>query len=586
MEIVVLNVELRNKYCSKMNTNEHFYMINNKMTIQATVFVVTLLCMVIFLNNTTVSNCHFLPYCFFVIFSGIICILVCLKYQQRDWRITELSIAILFSIIIVAMRNIGNSIETSLYYCSVVLVIITMCQLRIKVPAFALAVCVVCVIEAGIVWLQFMGALPAYTQYYRATGTFDNPNACGLFFSFSFPFIVEKYKTDKSLFVLLIGIVSILTCIVLRCRMSIIVIVLLLVFHYRNHLLHLSIPSKLLAVSCCMTLILILLIFMKEGSTKGRMLICQVTYNLIKDIPITGYGTYGFTKHYMPHQAEYLSQQPIFAMFADTPMHPLNEYIALVVNIGIGALCILIVLCITIKKQWNSTNASYQGFLIAIAVSSLFTYSFRYAFTWVFLVVCATQSGGCKIIVHRMAKLIILPVCISVFTLLYLLYWVINFELTWRFAYDKFNNNEQKEHVLQDYKCLSENKYVSPPFHFNHAAVLNDYGNYADSNIALDKFDVFFCDYEAIMLRANNYYVLREYDKAIFFYQKAHAMCPTRFLPLQGLMRTYKRKGNSLREREVAKVIIDTPVKIHSYTITLIKKEAQNIIEPILKPKK
>ena len=58
---------------------------------------------------------------------------------------------------------------------------------------------------------------------------------------------------------------------------------------------------------------------------------------MIKDNPVTGYGSGGFLANYMNYQAEYFARDTDnkYAMLAGDVKHPFNEYILLVVNYGL-----------------------------------------------------------------------------------------------------------------------------------------------------------------------------------------------------------------------------------------------------------
>lgn len=77
------------------------------------------------------------------------------------------------------------------------------------------------------------------------------------------------------------------------------------------------------------------------------------------------------------------------------------------------------------------------------------------------------------------------------------------------------------------------------------------------------------------MQLADNYYHLECWAEAESRYQKALAMCPSRFLPLQGLLRLYVKVGRSSLCRANCLEILDKPVKVPSYTVAIIQEEAK-----------
>ena len=51
-------------------------------------------------------------------------------------------------------------------------------------------------------------------------------------------------------------------------------------------------------------------------------------------------------------------------------------------------------------------------------------------------------------------------------------------------------------------------------------------------------------------------------------------MCPARFIPLRGLLRTYKKTNDKEKTDSIAHYIINKNPKVKSYTVSIIKAEA------------
>ena len=56
-------------------------------------------------------------------------------------------------------------------------------------------------------------------------------------------------------------------------------------------------------------------------------------------------------------------------------------------------------------------------------------------------------------------------------------------------------------------------------------------------------------------------------------------MCPVRFLPLRGMLRTRQKQKVQSEASLIAQTIINKKPKIKSYTVSVIKAEAQNYLE-------
>lgn len=132
---------------------------------------------------------------------------------------------------------------------------------------------------------------------------------------------------------------------------------------------------------------------------------------------------------------------------------------------------------------------------------------------------------------------------------------------------------------MERFKYLYENWNGNPYFYYNYATVLRDNLDYKLSNDIIEKYNNFHIDYDSMITKANNYYDLEDFDNAIKYYNQSHWMCPNRFVPLQGLMRTYKAMGNYYASTEIAKEIKTKKIKKKSYKVSLIKMEAENLLK-------
>ena len=80
------------------------------------------------------------------------------------------------------------------------------------------------------------------------------------------------------------------------------------------------------------------------------------------------------------------------------------------------------------------------------------------------------------------------------------------------------------------------------------------------------------------MQLADNYYQMGCWKEAERRYKLTQYMCPSRFLPLQGLLRNYIKSDNCILAERVALEIINKRIKIPSYTVSIIQEEARNYL--------
>jgi tetratricopeptide (TPR) repeat protein len=86
-------------------------------------------------------------------------------------------------------------------------------------------------------------------------------------------------------------------------------------------------------------------------------------------------------------------------------------------------------------------------------------------------------------------------------------------------------------------------------------------------------------DYDLQMLLADNCQQMEQYAEAERYYKKAAAMCPVRFMPLYRLAKLHEEQGNKTEAQRLAKLILEKRIKIHSPTISAIRREMQQLRE-------
>ena len=102
-------------------------------------------------------------------------------------------------------------------------------------------------------------------------------------------------------------------------------------------------------VLCLLAILLVVLVIgfglytIKKGSADGRLLIWQVTSQLIKQKPITGHGSGAFAALYMNEQANWFEAgkgTEVQSMVAGSPEAPFNEVLKLWLEKGLLAVVV------------------------------------------------------------------------------------------------------------------------------------------------------------------------------------------------------------------------------------------------------
>lgn len=433
--------------------------------------------------------------------------------------------------------------------------------------------------------MQFLGILTA-NGIFRVTGSFDNPAGFAICLSIGFPACyylwTQPNKWGRRLSIV-VGLLIILAVLLSGSRTGVfclIVLFTLAILHYYS----ISIKVKqfpiligiLLIIICC-------LYFFKKDSADGRLLIWNCSWNMIMDKPWTGFGFAGFRENYMYYQAAYFRQFPDspFGMLASNVNRPFNEYILLLVNFGLLGLLALMacIYGIVLLYQRNKSPLTFFAIqtLTGIAVLALFSYPLKYPYVWLLLSlsvgILLTSLKDMFYLSHRKQRIYAVLIGIAVIMTSVPIYRDMRYMQVWTQTINAALR-EDIGNIKERYEMLWPKLKESHLFLFNYAAEMNHQQEYLLSlDIAKTASDMW-ADYDLQLIMAHNYRQLRQYEEAAFHYRLASEMCPNRFVPLYGLLTTYESTGESKKAAEMARIIIDKPVKVSSHTVDKIKKSA------------
>lgn len=80
-------------------------------------------------------------------------------------------------------------------------------------------------------------------------------------------------------------------------------------------------------------------------------------------------------------------------------------------------------------------------------------------------------------------------------------------------------------------------------------------------------------DYNLCLLKGDIFRDMRQYNSALHYYNRAHEMCPSRFVPLYEMFNTYGMCGNKHQRKRMADEILAKPVKVRSREVDWILLE-------------
>lgn len=424
-----------------------------------------------------------------------------------------------------------------------------------------IAALAICVAQALFYIFQEIGDIRPYGDY--VAGSFDNIAGLASCLSLSLP--LGNYLMDgsnKSLKVILYTtkMICIAAIFLTQSRTGMLCVVVWIAMTYCS-------KSKQKYLYLFFPILILCALFYKSNSSKGRWFILLRTLDLIKVHPLFGWGQGGCRAHYMDAQADYFACHPfdVNSILADNIRHPLNEYIALVVDFGVmGLLGVLAFLLFTIwyayRYKSEKTNLWIQGIML-LGVFSFFSYPFQYPFTWLFLALCLW--GIFYAFLVQYIRLF------SFFMLLTLVSWgyYLGYEWSDNVALTKMQEKTKlglSELNLSKFKKMYPRRKNDSRFLFYYASDLYFSEHYLQALQEARACKTLLADYQLMLLMGDIFKKLGEKDSTLYYYRRAHYMCPSRFSPLYEMWRTHKEFGDSIAYRKLRHVILTKSVKVNS----------------------
>lgn len=329
-------------------------------------------------------------------------------------------------------------------------------------------------------------------------------------------------------------------------------------------------------------LVIIGLLFYKSDSSRGRWFILERTLNMIFEHPLCGWGLGGFQAHYMDWQADFFQQYPTspFAMLADNIRHPLNEWLAVTVDFGIIGLAVVTTMFLYTlwyaEKHSSSLSQKGKHIIILLATFSFFSYPFQYPFTWVMMVWGALAIYHVPTYRH-------LKVCSAMVITLaivggYYLFEHRKDEARLEKLYEKTNLGLY-DIAAPKYQELYPQHQRDCQFLFYNASNLYLAEQYPQALQKAMLCKSYLADYDLSLLIGDIYRGLGRQDSSLFYYERAHYMCPSRFSPLYEMFNVYKEYGDTANSARLKDIILHKAIKINSEETSRIIQEVSDTHE-------
>lgn len=522
-------------------------------------------------------------------------------FKKQFFSLTSSEIVLILLLLVVALHAVYIERITPLWFLSFVsLLVLYMLVRRVNLQQDWLI--------GGIIMMGLVQAMYGIGQYFRwfpnvasnypVSGSFDNPAGFAASLVILFP-VALVLVSRASIYMRIVGVTAALilfvSIVLSESRAGFLALLFVLAYwlYHTIKIKFLARLSKCIKISITSVLIVAILVglyFIKKDSADGRLLIWQITAQMIADKPLSGHGVGGFKKDYMLYQASFLKEHPDnkSTPLADIVRHPFNELLLLMVEHGVpGILFVSLFVFLVVKthRQTKNDTSIYAVYsLIGLMFFAMFSYPLNFPF------IRLTMVLSFAIIMQNEKRLIILPNRLTpAIKLSSLLVCVILLGASAKLFYDDYQWNiiakrslrGETLQVLPDYARLYKTMNQNDLFLYNYGAELNYIGEWEQSNIVLSECALIYNDNDLQLLFADNYQRLHQYRQAEECLLLAYQMIPNRFIPLYRLVKLYELQGKDKQALMLARSILEKPIKINSVEILSIRTEMEQLIEKI-----
>lgn len=451
------------------------------------------------------------------------------------------------------------------------------CRIEILGNAAAL----VTVYECSFVFIEM------FTAGGQPAGTMDNATGLALYLSLLLPFIVgtaTKGKPKKKTFLIITAAAATITIMATGCRTAMICIAVTAILYFHHNCKQFRSPKIITAVTVTIITLAFVLGNYKQESTTGRWFILKNTTELIKEEPIEGYsGTGGFEKVYMDKQAEYFKEngEDIYAILADEVRHPLNEFLYIWVDYGIGGLFLFIAsLVFPTIVFYRRKSFLGQSIPATLLIFSMFSYPLQYPLANIALLLCnaiallSLVPARIKSAVFRRGAVATFVVAVMLIGAQMNLLYHFYYHCRWSEAAYRAARGENRE-MLPELEMLYPHFSQETFYLYNYMAELYFAGELDKALEVSEELHRYMSSYNLELLTGDILFGQGRYSSAINHYRNAAYMCPNRFAPLEGLYKCYKNTNDYYNRDAIAEIILHKKVKIPSRDVLRIKSECK-----------
>lgn len=445
-------------------------------------------------------------------------------------------------------------------------------------------------LESLVVLSQCIGLMPVQNNQFLCTGTWVNPNVTAIFLSFSLFAALQVFRSWKkplvTNFLLLLVISSIL---LLSCRTAHLVTLLLITYHYKEHIARFWKSKNKFNTDRIFSLVFLLIVFLvflspfltKQKSLEARLNIWKNSIELAMKKPVSGYGFGRFEKEYNLFTASRRNTENSHIDMA------YNDFLEITIEGGFPALVIWISFLFSLARFCKSKGRSIIP-VIAIVIVQLTNFGFQ-AIPFMALVILYLAAGCRYINVPNEEKAVLDRTVNANPKLIYSGLVILSAFFCFKIIESTGAYHEQKKlhddlrspFTLFSFARLQPILSFSDGYHENFGDAFMQRRQYSFA-ISQYKQALNSCSRTDVFAKTGFCYrMLQRYDSSEHYYQLVQDIEPQKLIPRMALLQLFQQKKDTIRILKKANEIIELPVRIVSRRGQQIKEYARVTIEKI-----
>jgi O-antigen polymerase len=351
------------------------------------------------------------------------------------------------------------------------------------------------------------------------------------------------------------------------------------------------------------TVIIVTLYSIKPDSAYGRLLIWEITTEMVKDKPVFGCGFNRYKIDYNNYQASFFASEQRDdkkKWVAGNINHANNEYLQIFAEKGILGIALFLTMLVSVHWGYRKSDKpppdspsletsailriGAAGSLISICIIAFFSFPFHIVPTFVNFFFFLSIISACSIVKPYLSSsltkkhlafiiITLIPLC-TVFV-----YHSHNQYRTYKEWQNAFNSTLAFSISEGKYRNLHPRLKNNGKFFLNYGAMLTLAGRYDEALPLLEESKKRFTDPNLYIVLAECYENTGNYENAEQHYRHAAYMIPHKLYPFYRLALFYFDNGNKQKAEIIAHRIISMEEKVPSTAVDEIKEEMKFLLD-------